>query len=322
MIVSVYKYRGLNNPSTSTQTNSNAKLIIKRLEGQEKRWKVNLGKFNDLIKTESPPYDEQFLFLSVNDMQDFFEEVLLAEHNWLNSRLRLTKANSKLVAFIANQYKGSFLSFEDLVQEGHIGLLKAVDRFDPHLGFQFSTYAGYWIRQSISRALSRLERVVRIPCGQVANINKIFRAKEELSSKTGMEVSVKELAAYTKFSEDEINILFSIAQSPLSLESFDDDEEDSSFSPIDYLEQQTFNHSMNNIAEAELERLLENALKILNPRESTIIQHHFGIQDDNEMTLQDIGAELQLTRERVRQIQVKALNKIKLCYGHQLSSFL
>jgi RNA polymerase primary sigma factor len=223
------------------------------------------------------------------------------------------------VLFIANQYKGSFLGFDDLVQEGQVGLLKAVDRFDHRMGFQFSTYAGYWIRQAISRALSRLERVVRVPCGQVANINKVFRAKEELCSKNAAEVSVKELAGHTQFTENEINAILAISQSPVPFESFGDED---AFAPSDFLEQQVFAHPFIKIAEVELENLLAKAIKMLSFREAKIICCHFGIDCDMEMTLQDIGSELNLTRERVRQIQVKALNKLKLGYGQQLMGFL
>jgi RNA polymerase primary sigma factor len=224
--------------------------------------------------------------------------------------------------YIANQYKSTFLAFDDLVQEGQVGLLKAVDRFDHRLGFQFSTYAGYWIKQSISRSLSRSERSVRIPCGQVANINKVFRAKEELYSKNGAEVSVKELADYTKFTEKEINTIISISQPPVPMENFDDTEDENTFAPIDFLEQQAFPSPLNDIAETELEGILAKALKMLSSREEKIICNHFGINCEGEMTLQDIGSELNLTRERVRQIQVKALNMLKMYYGKQLMSFL
>jgi RNA polymerase sigma factor (sigma-70 family) len=249
-------------------------------------------------------------------------DVVLAEHHWLAYRQNLATVNSKLVLFIANQYRGSFLDFEDLVQEGHTGLLKAVDRFKYRLGFQFSTYAGYWIRQAISRALSRSERVVRIPCGQIATINKLFRAKEELSFKTGKEPSIQELAEYTQLSHDEVNGLLSISQSAVALEAFEDDESEQAFAPIDFLEQKVFNHSYNMIAEAQLQSIVKTAVKALNTREAKILCSHFGVGTDEQMTLQEIGVELNLTRERVRQIQVVALDKIRMRYGEQLLSFL
>jgi RNA polymerase primary sigma factor len=232
----------------------------------------------------------------------------------------MASANTRLVLFIANQYKSCFLDFDDLVQEGQTGLLKAVDRFNPDLGFQFSTYSSYWIRKAISRALSRGERVVRVPCGQMATINKVYRAKDELTLKTGIEPSISALAEYTKMSEQEINTIMSISQTALPLENFDDDDE--SAAPIDFLEQNVFTHAFVEMAENDLTRVLNQAMHILNPREAKVISCHFGIDNDHEMTLQEIGTELNLTRERVRQIQVMALNKMKRHYGEQLLSFL
>jgi RNA polymerase sigma factor (sigma-70 family) len=256
------------------------------------------------------------------DVINAIPEIILTENLWLSVRQQLAVVNSKLVLFIANQYKGSFLDFEDLVQEGQSGLLKAVDRFKYQLGYQFSTYAGYWIRQAISRALSRSERVVRIPCGQVATINRVFKAKEELIQKNGREPSVWEIAECVKLSEEEVHNILVISQGVTPLESFDDDEDDNSFAPIDFVEQNAYAHSSEMIAEKQLNNLVNGAIKTLNAREAKIINAHFGMGTGDQKTLQQIGTELNLTRERVRQIQVVALNKIKMRYGDHLLSFL
>ncbi len=317
VIVYAYKFRGLCYQAGKHSGKNNGDLIIKRLEGLSRRSSVNTSKWPDILLA----FDEQFLFLSSNDMHKYFTEVVLSEHLWLSLRQKLASANSRLVLFIANQYKGGFLDFDDLVQEGQTGLLKAVDRFDHLLGFQFSTYAGYWIRQAISRSLSRCERVVRVPCGQVANINKVFRNKDQFIAQTGREPTVKELAEFAKLQKDEIHSILSISQTAMSLEGSEEDEE-SSFAPIDFLEQQIFTHSFLKIAQTDLENLISKAIKILNPREAKVICCHFGVNADSEMTLQEIGAELNLTRERVRQIQVMALDKIRRSFGEQLISFL
>ena len=317
VIVYAYKFRGLCYQSSTHRAENNADLILKRLEGLSRRSSINASKWSDIVLA----YDEQFLFLSSSDMHKYFTEVVLSEHLWLSLRQKLATANSRLVLFIANQYKGGFLDFDDLVQEGQTGLLKAVDRFDYRLGFQFSTYAGYWIRQAISRSLSRCERVVRVPCGQVANINKVFRVKDQVIAQTGREPTIKELAECAKISNDEIHSILSISQTAMPLEGFEEDEENS-FAPIDFLEQQVFTHSFMKIAQTDLENLISKAIKILNPREAKVICCHFGVDSDNAMTLQEIGAELNLTRERVRQIQVIALDKIKRSFGEQLLSFL
>ena len=317
IIVYAYKFRGLCYRLSAHGIENKQNLLMKRLEGLNGRSSINASKWSDILKAD---YDEQFLFLSSSEMHKYFTEVVFSEHHWLRLRQQLASANSRLVLFIANQYKGGFLDFDDLVQEGQTGLLKAVDKFDYRLGFQFSTYAGYWIRQAISRSLSRCERVVRVPCGQVANINKVFRIKDQFIAQTGREPSIKELAENTKLSNNEINTILSISQTAMPLDGFEDDE--NSFAPIDFLEQQVFTHSFRKIAQSELENLISKAIKMLNPREAKVICWHFGVDSDNEMTLQEIGAELNLTRERVRQIQVIALDKIKRSFGEQLMCFL
>jgi len=321
VIVYAYKIRGLCYQPAQEANSKTADLIIKRLEGNKRRNRSNVTKMADLFKDmDIYDYDEQFLFLTSVEMHKYFADIVIAENRWLAARQQLAEANNKLVLFIANQYKAGFLDFEDLVQEGQTGLLKAVDRFDYRLGFQFSTYAGYWIRQAISRSLSRCERLVRIPCGQVANINKVYRAKNELMARTGLDPSTKELAEYTKLSSDDINTIMSISQTVMSLEGPEDEED--AFAPIDFLEQQIFTHAFSSIADADLERLLAKAIDSLNSREAKVICSHFGVDTDKEMTLQEIGSELNLTRERVRQIQVMALNKIKNNFGQQLMCFL
>lgn len=293
-------------------------VVAKRLQRLSRRDKLKLP---DIIAAmRASQFDQQFLFLSGADMQRYVIDMVFAEHRWLSSRQELADANSGLVLFIANQYKRGFLDFDDLVQEGQTGLLRAIDKFDCRLGFQFSTYAAYWIRQAVSRALSRCERVVRVPCEQVANIHRVLRAKNELFSKTGREPSIKELTEYSKIPDDQINTILAVSQTAIPLENQDDD--DASLAPIDFLEQQVFIHPLKKIEQSDLKTWIGKAVKILDPRELKVICCHFGINTGNEMTLQEIGAELHLTRERVRQIQVKALNKMKLSYGEQLMSFL
>ncbi len=317
LFVYAYKFRGLcYQPATQSGIN-NSGLIFKRLEGLSRRCSIKTLKWPEMLLD----YDEQFLFLSSIDMHKYFFDVVISEDIWLGLRQQLASVNSRLVLFIANQYKGSFLDFDDLVQEGQTGLLKAVDRFDYRLGFRFSTYAGYWIRQAISRALSRCERVVRVPCGQVATINKVFRTKEQFISRTGREPTAKELSEWTNLSNDEVHSILSISQTSMPLEGFEEDDENS-FAPIDFLEQEAFSPSFMKIAQSDLENLISKAIKILNPREAKVIRCHFGVGADKEMTLQEIGAELNLTRERIRQIQVMALDKIKRSFGEQLISFL
>lgn len=313
LVIYVFKARDVCHQSTQNYP----ALVAKRLYGSSRRDKLKLPDIIAVVRASQ--FDEQFLFLPCIDMQQYVTEMVFTEHRWLSSRQELAKANSGLVLFIANQYRSGFLDFDDLVQEGQTGLLRAIDKFDCRLGFQFSTYAAYWIRQAVSRALSRCERVVRVPCEQVANIHKVLRAKNELLAKTGREPTIKELTEYSKIPDEQINAILSISQTAVPLENLDDDE---ALAPIDFLEQQVFTHPFKKIEQSDLKAWIGKAVKILDPRELKVICCHFGINTGNEMTLQEIGAELHLTRERVRQIQVKALNKMKLSYGEQLMSFL
>lgn len=314
LIIYAFKTRDVCHQAVSNHSG----LMAKRLEGLSRCDKLKLP---DIIQTmRDHQFDEQFLFLSGADMQLYVADMVFAEHLWLSSRQALAEANTGLVLYIANQYRCGFLDFDDLVQEGQTGLLRAIDKFDYRLGFQFSTYAAYWIKQAMSRALSRCERVVRVPCEQVANIHKVLRAKTELLAKTGRAPSIKELTAYSNMPDDQINAILAISQSAVSLENMDDDDE--SLAPIDFLEQHAFAEPFIKIEQSDLKKWIGKAVKILNPRELMVVCCHFGINTGTEMTLQEIGAELHLTRERVRQIQVKALNKMKLSYGKQLMSFL
>jgi DNA-directed RNA polymerase sigma subunit (sigma70/sigma32) len=263
----------------------------------------------------------QWLFFRDENRREYVGGLVTKECLFLKTRQQLVTANSGLVLFIANQYKGGFLDFDDLVQEGQTGLLKAADRYDYRLGFKFSTYAGYWIRQAISRALSRCERVVRIPCGQIGVINKFFRDREQLLLRIGKEPSLQDLAEYTGLSLEEIDKILAISQTAVPIEASADDEEDN-YAPIDFLEQRVFSAPFRILAQSDLEQLIEQALGTLSPREAKIICQHFGVDAEREMTLKEIGAEMNLTRERVRQIEVAALNKIKCHYGRQLGNFL
>lgn len=322
IIVYVFKLRNLCCKSPSSGSNKDSEIIKKRLDGIEFRIQSDNSQFLSLIKASLGNLEEErFLYLGGSDIKQIFPVIVMSEYRWLRSREQLTVANTRLVMFIANQYKGGFLEFDDLVQEGQTGLLKAVDRYNYQLGYKFSTYAGYWIRQAISRALSRCERVVRIPCGQIGIINKVFRIREQLIAKFGKEPSVQELSEYASLTHDEINSILTIAQSSVAIEDSSEDD-DTVFSPIDFLEQQTFTHPFRDIAQSDLEKLITKAIKLLNPREARVICGHFGVQYDQEMTLKEIGNEMNLTRERIRQIQVSALNKMKQYYGAQLATCL
>lgn len=264
---------------------------------------------------------EQFLLPADDDKHSFLTNLLHLEGSWLLARQQLANANHRLVLYLANQYKGGFLEFNDLVQEGQSGLLKAVDRFDYQKGFQFSTYAAYWIRQAISRSLIRNERVVRLPFGQMANISKLYRVKDALYLKHGFEPSTQDLAEQLQLPEAEINHLLFISQSPTSLD-IPVGDEDNSMTKADFIEQQVYEPALTTIFKKELIDAINAAINTLSSKEAQIISCRFGINTSHEMTLEEIGRELNLTRERVRQIQVAAIKKLQQYFGAELNSFI
>lgn len=247
----------------------------------------------------------------------------LVEHyqQWSNIRQQFTDHNYGLVRLLKQQYKGDVLSEEDLLQEGLIGLLKAIDRFDHNLGFKFSTYATYWIRQAMSRALTRGERTVRLPFAQMASINKLCQAKEKLLHKTGREPSDQELADELRWKVSEVNHLQNISQVALSLdESYGDEQNDHNL--LSHLQQDCHESPVKQQSDQQLRQLFAQSLSLLNTKERLIICWRFGFNGSHELTLEEIGKQLNLTRERVRQIQALAMEKIKSQHGTQLKHFL
>lgn len=267
------------------------------------------------------PVVADFLLPPDNQLHTSLLHLISTEELWLSARQKLAQANTRLVLYLANQYKGGFSEFNDLVQEGQSGLLKAVDRFDHLRGFKFSTYAVYWIRQGISRSLTRNERVVRLPFGQMATISKVHRIKDAFYLKTGKEMPTKALAEQTGLSEAEIHTLLFISQTATSLDTPIGDDENTT-TLADFLEQQVFDHPLNKIARHELSQAINEAINSLSEKEAHVICCRFGIHSTTEMTLEEIGNDLNLTRERVRQIQVSAIKKLKNHFGSTLINFL
>lgn len=252
----------------------------------------------------------------------FLSELISHYLHWARIRRQFAVRNQGLVRLLQQQYKGEVLNDEDLFQEGLIGLLKAIDRFDHRLGFKFSTYATYWIRQAMSRALTRGERTVRLPFAQMASINKLCQARESLLNQTGHEPSDQDLADELGWSVDAVGNLQNISQTALSLdESFSDDSHDNN-TLLQFLPQDNRDSPLQQHSDQQLHQLFAQALSLLNAKERLIICWRFGFNGGSELTLDEIGKRLDLTRERVRQIQVMAMAKIKSHYGTQLQHFL
>jgi RNA polymerase primary sigma factor len=257
----------------------------------------------------------------VDSLRATYKELHLGERQSERAKAELVEANLRLVVSIAKKYTNRGLQFLDLIQEGNIGLMKAVDKFEYRRGYKFSTYATWWIRQAITRAIADQARTIRIPVHMIETINKLIRTSRYLVQELGREPTPEEIAEKMEMPLDKVRKVLKIAKEPISLETPIGEEEDSHLG--DFIEDKSVVSPIEAVINNNLEEQTRRVLKTLTPREEKVLRMRFGIGEKSDHTLEEVGQDFEVTRERIRQIEAKALRKLRHpSRSKQLRSFI
>ena len=260
-------------------------------------------------------------FLFIGEIKEINRQMSIGEAKARRAKKEMVEANLRLVISIAKKYTNRGLQFLDLIQEGNIGLMKAVDKFEYRRGYKFSTYATWWIRQAITRSIADQARTIRIPVHMIETINKLNRISRQMLQEMGREPLPDELAERMEMPEDKVRKVLKIAKEPISMETPIGDDEDSHLG--DFIQDQTVDSPVESATSQGLKETTHNVLAGLTPREAKVLRMRFGIDMNTDHTLEEVGKQFDVTRERIRQIEAKALRKLRHpTRSDQLRSFL
>jgi len=308
--------------STFPKNETSARWLAKHMKSG-KKYAAPLGRFKDEIERRQKKLQtlEVQYHLTVNDIKEVNREVSIGEAKARRAKKEMVEANLRLVISIAKKYTNRGLQFLDLIQEGNIGLMKAVDKFEYRRGYKFSTYATWWIRQAITRSIADQARTIRIPVHMIETINKLNRISRQMLQEMGREPTPEELAVRMEMPEDKVRKVLKIAKEPISMETPIGDDEDSHLG--DFIEDTSVSSPIDQATVESLRETTHAVLAQLTPREAKVLRMRFGIDMNTDHTLEEVGKQFDVTRERIRQIEAKALRKLRHpSRSEQLRSFL
>ena len=301
---------------------TNSRWLARHIKGG-KKYSAPLARFKDEIERRQKKLEqlEAGYHLTINDVKEVNRDVSIGEAKARRAKKEMVEANLRLVISIAKKYTNRGLQFLDLIQEGNIGLMKAVDKFEYRRGYKFSTYATWWIRQAITRSIADQARTIRIPVHMIETINKLNRISRQMLQEMGREPTPEELAVRMEMPEDKVRKVLKIAKEPISMETPIGDDEDSHLG--DFIEDTSVASPIDQATMESLRETTHSVLAQLTPREAKVLRMRFGIDMNTDHTLEEVGKQFDVTRERIRQIEAKALRKLRHpSRSEQLRSFL